>query len=214
MIGLSAAKSWQYLTGVYLGDGCVTHSSDGYPVFRLNTIDPDFAAVTKWSLQQHTARPISIHRHAVSKSSKDNYSLRCGDPEICKRFVDETAAKQKLPDWIWTEDQEGRLAFIAGLMDSEGFVSQNGRGSTYMGFKSCDSWFDDFIRVLNKSGIEVGKIGVEQPRKPGYKTPRRFHIKLPTWVSSGAYFNIGRKQRRIEAWAGQLSSETNMSDAA
>jgi len=211
MIRISADKNWEYLVGVYLGDGCVTHSNDGYPCFRLNTIDQDFAEATKGALQKFTDRPISIHCHAVSKSSKPNHSLRCGDPDICSRLVSETDGKKKLPDWIWSTDQDGRLAFIAGLMDSEGFVSKNSAGNAYMGFKSTDVWFDDFIRILNKAGIQVGKIGVEVPLKPHYRTPKRFTIKMRSWVDSGAYFNIQRKQRRVDEWGhAQLISETNM----
>jgi intein-encoded DNA endonuclease-like protein len=213
-IGQSAGKSWAYLVGVYLGDGCVT-LHQGQLVFRLNTIDEDFAVATKDALRAHTDRPMTIHCHSVSKSSKPNHSLRCGEWAIAQRLRDETDSKAKLPDWIWTTDQEGRLAFIAGLMDSEGFVSRNGCGRAYMGFKSTDLWFYDFVRVLNAAGIQVGQIGVEQPRKPGYRTPRRFTIKMASWVKSGAYFNIARKQARVDEWASaQLTSEANMRIAA
>lgn len=210
MIGKSAGKTWEYLTGVYLGDGCVTRNGAGRPVFRLNTIDMDFAEATKEALQDHTRYAVGIYTHTVSKSSKPNNSLQCNDPVICQKFVEETDGKQKLPDWIWTTDQDGRLAFIAGLMDSEGFVTQNSHGSTYMGYKSTDVWFDDFIRVLNMAGIEIGKVGVEVPLKPHYRTPRRFTIKMEGWVKSGAYFRIARKQARVDKWAAQVTSETNM----
>lgn len=214
-IGKSAGKSWEYLVGVYLGDGCVTKSSDGYPCFRLNTIDEDFAEATRSALRDHTDRPVSIHTHAVSKSSKPNWSLRCGDPIICKKLQEETGLKTHLPEWIWSADQGGRLAFIAGLMDSEGYVPVNGAGTTYMGFKSTDVWFMDFVRVLNMSGIQIGKIGVERPRFEGYRTPRRFTIKMKSWVDAGAYFNIQRKQQRVEKWVqAQLTPEANMQNAA
>lgn len=213
-IGKSAGKSWEYLVGVFLGDGCVT-VVQGYPCFRLNTIDQDFAEATKGALQHYTTRPVSIHVHAVKKSSKPNWSLRCGDPEICKRLQAETDFKKQLPEWIWTADQDARLAFIAGLMDSEGYVPVNGAGTTYMGFKSTDDWFMDFVKVLNVAGIKIGKIGVEKPRFEGYRTPRRFTIKMHSWVDAGAYFNIQRKQCRVENWVqAQLTPEANTQTAA
>lgn len=212
-IGKSAGKSWEYLVGVYLGDGCVT-KVQGYWVFRLNTIDEDFAMATKAALMEFTDRPVSIHSHPVSKSSKPNFSLRCGDQKLVLRFREETDNKKKLPSWIWTTDQEGRLAFIAGLMDSEGYVCKGTQGSIYMGFKSTDVWFDDFLRVLNMAGIRHGKIGVEKPRKPGYRVPRRVTLKMASWVQSGAYFNIARKQARVDQWAAQLTPEANMRNAA
>lgn len=176
--------------------------NQGYPVFRLNTIDLDFAQVTKEALASFTDRPISIHTHAVSKSSKPNHSLRCGDPLICEALKQETESKAKLPDWIFTADREQKLAIIAGLMDSEGYVCvKEGRGQAHMGFKSTDLWFDDYVKLMNSAGIVTGKIGVETPRKPHYRTPRRVTIKLRSWVDAGAYFRIARKQDRVDRWA-------------
>lgn len=206
-IGQSAGKTWAYLLGVYLGDGCVTdvfHQGRGrtYPVFRLNTIDSDFAEATREALHEFTDYKVSIHSHAVSKSSKPNWSLRCGDPRICEALRTETDNKAKLPGWIFTADKETKLAFVAGLMDSEGYVIvKEGRGQAHMGFKSTDVWFDDFLRLIQSVGIVHGKIGVEQPRKSGYRVPRRVTIKMRSWVDSGAYFRIARKQERVERWA-------------
>lgn len=199
-IGQSAGKTWAYLLGVYLGDGCVT-VANGYPVFRLNTVDIDFAEATRKALSAFTSRPISLHTHAVSKSSKPNHSIRCGDPLICEALKAETDSKAKLPDWIFTAERDLKLAFIAGLMDSEGYVCvKQGRGQSFMGFKSTDLWFHDFLRLMQSVGIVHGKIGVEQPRKPGYRVPRRVTIKMRSWIDAGAYFRIARKQSRVEEW--------------
>jgi intein/homing endonuclease len=168
----------------------------------LNTIDLDFAEATREALGAFTERPISLHTHAVSKSSKPNHSLRCGDPFICEALKAETDSKAKLPDWIFTTDRDVKLAFIAGVMDSEGYVCvREGRGQAHMGLKSTDDWFPDFIRLMQSTGLVTGKMGVEKPRKPGYRTPRRVMIKLYSWIEAGAYFRIRRKQERVEKWA-------------
>jgi hypothetical protein len=89
-------------------------------------------------------------------------------------------------------------------MDSEGFVAGNSNHTGrrfYMGFKSCDAWVPEFVRILDSVGISVGKIGIERPLKLGYKTPMRFAIKMQSWVDSGARFNIARKQKRVDEWA-------------
>lgn len=218
-IGQSAGKSWAYLVGTYLGDGCVTHQwtrdRKKRTCFRLNTIDKDFAEAAIDALRDHTKMAVCYSVHSVSKSSKPNHSVWCGDVALCDRLVIETEAKEKLPDWIWNADHDKKLEFIAGLMDSEGFASLNSKGQLYIGFKSCDVWFYDFVRLLNSVGINVGRIGIEKPLKPGYKTPQRFTVRRQSWFDSGAYFKIHRKQGRIEKWASdQLTSETNMRDAA
>lgn len=211
MIGQSAGKSFAYILGVFLGDGCVTRwqgagRSDRL-VFRLNTIDQDFAEATKAALADLSTYTATVCQHAVSKSSKPNWALACGDRALCERLVADTAKKHVIPRYVFDWPRELKLAFIVGLMDSEGFVAGNSNHTGrrfYMGFKSCDIWVPDFVRLLKSVGIEIGKIGVEQPLKPGYKTPTRFAIKMQSWVESGARFNIARKQARVDEWAATI----------
>lgn len=208
MIGQDASKAFAYILGVFLGDGCVTMSwNRGHkdrPVFRLNTIDEDFAKATTAALSSLSDYQVTVGCHAVAKSTKPNWSLVHGDKVLCERLVSDTESKRTIPSYVFGWSRDLKLAFIAGLMDSEGFVAGNSNHTGrrfYMGFKSCDVWFMDFIRVLQSVGILIGTVGVEQPRKPGYKTPRRFAIKMQSWVDSGARFNIARKQARVDEWA-------------
>lgn len=173
-------------------------------MFRLNTIDEDFAKATKAALEALSKHKVSLSCHAIAQSSKPNWALALGDRALCQRLMADTEKKRIIPGYVlgWTRDL--KLAFIAGLMDSEGFVAANSNHTGrrfYMGFKSCDPWVPEFVRLLQSVGIEIGKIGVERPLKPGYKTPRRFAIKMQSWVDSGARFNIARKQKRVDEWA-------------
>jgi len=122
-IGQSAGKSYAYILGVYLGDGCVTHSGDGYPLFRLNTIDEDFALAVKKALNDLVDNPVSISCHAVKKSSKPNWVLCCCSTELSRHLVDVTDGKKKIPDVISRWDRGMKISFIEGLMDSEGYVA-------------------------------------------------------------------------------------------
>lgn len=221
-IGQSAGKSFAYILGVYLGDGCVTRNMNyncgkvpkRFSTFRLNTIDEDFALAVKSAIEDISDSPVNICKHDVSKSSKPNHSLRCGDESLCNTLVIHTHGKAFIPPYVFDGDKDNKLAFIAGLMDSEGFVTYNKRtgSSYYMGFKCCESWVRDFARLLESVGIMVGKISDCPPYKDGYRTPTRFHIKLASWVRSGARFRIQRKQARVDEWQ-RLSSTTNMLDA-
>jgi hypothetical protein len=173
-------------------------------MFRLNTIDEDFARATATALGPLSDYKVTVGVHAVAKSSKPNWYLSLGDRALCQRLLDETERKRIIPAYVWEWPREHKLAFIVGLMDSEGFVAANSNHSGrrfYMGFKSCDLWFPDFVRLLQSVGIIVGKIGVEKPRKPGYKVPRRFAIKMQSWIDSGMRFNIARKQNRVDEFA-------------
>lgn len=208
-IGQSAGKSYAYLLGVYLGDGCLTTmTSKGkytYPVFRLNSIDPDFIEATKGALADLGCERIWISSHAVTKSSKSNHSLaaKIGDIPAIVGMRDLTGDKSHLPDMSdWTRDE--KLAFVSGLMDSEGFVAANSNTTNrrfYMGFKCCDPWVPDFIVLLQSLGVRIGKVQTQAPYRPGYKAPTRFTIKMQSWIDADCRFNIRRKQERVEEWA-------------
>lgn len=208
-IGQSAGKSYAYILGVYLGDGCVTRpSSRSAPhrrCFKLNTIDKDFAEATTVALRELTDATSCVSTHKVRTSPNDNHSLYCGCDDLCNLLVKDTERKSKLPVYIWRWPRENKLAFIGGLMDSEGFVAANKSNPTnrrfYMGFKSCDLWVFEFKTFMESVGIRTGKYSTEKPRKPGYKTPHRFHVKMQSWIDSGARFEIGRKQSRVDEWA-------------
>lgn len=204
-IGKSAGKSFAYILGVYLGDGCVTGNGGDRLIFRVNTIDPDFADAIKIALGEIVSAPVSIRREEVKKSSKPNYALCCSAGPLCHHLLNVTRDKQCIPDEVLSWPIEQQQAFVIGLMDSEGFVAEKTEGKTgrayYMGFKSCDVWVPEFVRLLEKMGVRIGKVSQCPPYKEGYKVPTRFHIKMQSWVDSGMRFNIVRKQSRVDRWA-------------
>jgi hypothetical protein len=230
MIRQSAGKSYAYILGVYLGDGCISNTvtsadSQNKRTFRLNTIDEDFALATKEALIDLGAVIVPIRKHDV-KNGRPNHALQCVVDDFGITLQSDTFNKTVIPRYVLEWSRENKLAFITGLMDSEGFVAANSGNPTnrryYMGFKSTDVWVADFVRILESVGIKVGVVSTEEPRQPHYRRPTRFTIKMQSWIDSGAKFNIARKQNRVDAWAAigayeqrsrhprRLSSETNM----
>lgn len=218
MIGQSAGKDYAYVLGVYLGDGCVTWLNDRgkkRKQFRLNTIDEDFARATAKALTAlYSEYKATVCRHSV-KGGRDNWALSFRAPELCEWLVSETSAKQQIPAWVLEAPREDRIAFVAGLMDSEGYVAYRketrwaATNRNYMlGYKSCDAWIPDFLRILDGLGVRYGSMSVEKPRKAGYKTPTGFRIKIQSWIDAGCYFNIRRKQDRIDLWASKGAYES------
>ena len=202
-IGQSAGKSYAYLLGVYLGDGCVSVDERGYHMFRVNTIDEDFALAIKAAIANVSQKNVTIHKQIVKKSSKPNYALTCCDQELCKNLLIDTGGDKSL--WPMFTLLESEKEFIVGLMDSEGFVAKNTKNHTgrayYMGFKSCDAWVPEFVKLVQSVGLKIGKVSKCPPYREHYKVPTRFHIKMQSWVDSGMRFNIKRKQDRVDRWA-------------
>lgn len=202
MIGKPAEKNFAYILGVYLGDGCITKDQYAHR-FRLNTIDIEFATATKNAFVALGSGQGSLTVHAVKKSSKPNCAFTVRHDEVCQALMRDTEGKKKIPDYVFEWSRENQLAFITGLMDSEGFVAANSNSTNrrfYMGFKSCDVWVPEFIRLLEIVGVKIGKVQTEKPLKPHYKAPTRFTIKMKSWIDQGCRFNIPRKQERVEQW--------------
>lgn len=205
-IGQSAGKSFAYVLGVYLGDGCVTNVQ-GYDRFRLNTIDRDFAEATAKAIGAISAyRPIINGPYQDKRFTKSRpyYCLYCGDRALCRRLKDETQSKARIPGWMFDAQRDVQLAFVAGLMDSEGYVTDGKSTWTnrrfYMGFKCCDGWIMDFARLLEHLGVRLS-VSREKPRKEGYKAPTLLRIKMQSWIDAGGYFTCARKQNRVNEWA-------------
>jgi hypothetical protein len=204
-IGQSAGKSYAYLLGVYMGDGCVYYVRGRRSGrFVMSAIDGDFVDATAEALKEVVGGPVWTKWYDT-KGGRPRKTLIKTARDLCATLVADTEGKTKIPDYVFSWPKENRLAFIAGLMDSEGFVAvQNGsptpRG-TYMGFKACGEWVRQFVRVLEITGIRVGKVSDCPPLKAHYKVPTRFTIKMQSWIDAGGYFTIKRKQERVEAWA-------------
>ena len=227
MIGQPAGKSFAYILGVYLGDGCVTRVGPR-KVFSMSTIDPEFAEAVRGAFFEYGATGGKIYGYMQPhKSKRMQYSMQIKHDAICKTLQEDTKCKQAIPPYVFDWPTENRSAFVQGLMDSEGFVAANSNKTNrryYMGFKSCDVWVPDFIKILQGLDIKIGKVQIEEPLLPHYKPPTRFTIKMASWVKSGIKFSIKRKQRRVEEWAScdaytqrarhprRLTSETNTLD--
>jgi len=208
--GQSAAKSFAYILGVYLGDGCVRANDMAY---TQSTIDKDFAEAVVRALADISDCPARVTYQEKPKKDQNcspAWTVYCSDRTLGRRLVADTEKKQKIPEYVFGWGREVQRQFVIGLMDSEGFVAANHqhRGyewqatnrSFYMGYKSCDPWVPELIRLMEGIGLKLGKVGQEQPRKPGYKTPTRFHVKMQSWIDSGCRFNIARKQDRVDQW--------------
>lgn len=198
-IGQSAGKTKHlaYLLGVYLGDGWIG-PINGYYRFRLNTIDSDFAEATASSLEAINEFKPSISVHPVSKSSKPNHSISANG-RLLSWMVMATEKKSKIPPCVWKLNKEAKLAFVAGIMDSEGYVAKGTNERMTLGLKACDGWLNDFYRLMNSIGVKIGKIGREN--LPSGKIASRFHFNIWSWIDAGCYFNIKRKNNRIIEWA-------------
>lgn len=207
MIGQSAGKSFAYILGVFLGDGCVTYTGQPawkYLSFRLNTIDRDFAEAAVEALERLTGQRPNIRRYPEKRGS-DYHAICLRHQELCEKLVADTDRKAKIPDYVWGWSLDEKRAFIAGLMDSEGYVAANRGNPTnrrwHMGFRTSAEWVGGFARLLETIGVQHTRLVWEKPYKPGYRPAAKLAIKMQSWIDAGCYFNIARKQERVKDFA-------------
>lgn len=201
-----------YLFGVYLGDGNVTK----HRYFRMNVKDREFAEAVGECLARVEGCQASIKEYATKRKDRpdtkyaNHFELFATAPDLCQKLESLTCQKGKIPDYIFTAPRSEKLYFIAGIMDSEGYVGEINRSKDptqktktnrrfYIGIKSTDLWIPQFKELLESVGVKTGKIGVEENKKlPNRKPSQRFHINIDSWVAAGCFFIIKRKQERID----------------
>lgn len=196
-------KPLAYIIGVYLGDGNISRvKSKNSHQFRLNTIDYDFVESTAEALLELTDVKPRIYSHPVEKSTNDNHYISHGCKLLCDYIESETDKKKRIPYWIMKERNKDILReFIAGLMDSEGSTSIDKRlgYNRYVRVRFCNSehWTPDFMSILQKVGC-TATIAKEKPYKASYKPMYRITINTKSFISSGCFFKIKRKQAKLD----------------
>jgi len=202
----SLTKELAYLIGVYLGDGNVNIyiRKDGKGknyIFRLNVIDKDFIEETKKCLNKiFPNRNVRIYKN-------DKYLLHFTDKNLCEFLRAITFSKKIIPEFIKEADREIRLSFLAGLLDSEGWVQKSKRkdsrigGQIQIGICNTELWIDEVAKMFQRLGVKVGKKQIEIPRKnniiQGKKPKIRYILQTNSFLKSGCYFTIKRKQSRL-----------------
>jgi len=200
MIRQSAGKEiyLAYLVGVYLGDGCLTNQR-GVMTFRLNTIDNDFAEKVRNTLGNLIGRNGSLCVHSVKKSSKPNHSLSCPANEL-SWLKESTSSKEKIPSFIFGYSRKEQIEFISGILDSEGYVSisKHRPGCITIGLKATSDWMLELYKMFQRLGVKIGKVGNEI--LPSGKIAHRFNFNSRSFIENGLYFNIKRKQDRLNEY--------------
>lgn len=215
--GQSAGKNFAYVLGVYLGDGCITkpkaHPSYNY-VFRLEVMDEDFALATKKALESLGCK--TNYRDSIQERYRQGKSfvVETRNTELTKTLREDTKCKEIIPDYVFKWGNDNKLAFISGLMDSEGFVSKrtkllsNGLPSFMLGIKMDFNILKQFKPILQSVGIKPGKYTLTKPKWITNIQTANLTLNLQSWINSGAYFNIQRKNEKVE----QYKSNINLND--
>ena len=194
--------STAYLVGVYLTDGSIYKNQ-----FYLESIDKDFCETVLSVLENILENFNKNIRYIEPRKKSDGYKyaatyrIKISSVELCQWLMKITNHKQTIPNEILNSDKEILLAFLSGLMDGDGGISKslirsNGTAMyqiTLCGFETLYGAVKDYAKVFDKLGIQYSKREQSQ-KKIGFIS---YVLKNFSFVDAGGYFNIIRKQKRL-----------------
>ena len=197
----SADKSFAYILGTYMSDGCVTKEYNKN-VLRLEVMDEDFANAFYHALESYGVN--HLKRYKI-----DNPRYRQGfsffvvsrDNDLCELLVSDTNHKKLIPDYVYKWDKELKLEFISAFMDGEGYVSKrtkimrNGLPSFSLGIEMEHVVLEQFKKILQSVGVKVGKFTHRKQRTNLLLST--ISLNINSWFESGCYFYILRKQDKV-----------------
>lgn len=214
-MNLNPSIELAYIFGVYLGDGCVCFSKHHNFYFSLNAIDQDFVEHTAKAIELITGKKFAVFEDRWHRNSgrKPLYKVVAYGKEFASWLRDKCEGKKKIPGWIKRADPEVQRSFVAGIMDSEGSVwdslSKRADGTpkiqTMLAVYTGDPWLKGFCKILEDLGVKLltrTSAMWNGSTRPVY----RQNIQARSFVESGCYFTIQRKQEKLEAYAFRVLS--------
>jgi hypothetical protein len=142
----------------------------------------------------------------LTRANRKVFSVRLSDVEFCRRISDMTFGRQNIPINFNLWDKTLQRELISGILDSEGYVSKtkihlyNNKevADVKIGVGACDLWIYELHRFCQETGIKVGVITREKIKSG--KIFAKFTFNKKSFIENGLYFNINRKQNRIEEY--------------
>ena len=135
------------------------------------------------------------------KSGRNFYCINTCSREVFDFFSINTALKMRIPEYYFTADDDTKRALLAGLMDTDGYISHR-EEETYstwrVGFGMNERGIvESAASLLRSLGANVGKIGTST--KGEYRTLHRFQLSAKLYGAAGCYFVAKRKQEKLQA---------------
>lgn len=197
--GQSAEKNYAYLLGLYFGDGHIEKRSDNNYIFRLQAIDKDFVEYAANILSIETGRDAKV-KEVKRKTSSGNLVYTCSVGSIYfKKIYEDTQRKQLIPQYVFSWTKDIQLAFLEGIMDSDGYMSARTNGSNWRfecGYRTTFVWALAIKKIFALVGIETKKL-IEIPQKAPKKDIYGFRVNLKSLAKSDFVFHLTRKQNRL-----------------
>ncbi len=125
----------------------------------------------------------------------------------------QTNKKSEIPKFVINSDKKIIAEFIAGLMDTDGYISfginKYGWKRFSLGFINSGNWMNQFINLLKDVGVKVGKKTLKKKyRSINEKDCYQVNINLRSFIENGLYFCCKRKQALLEKYQATIKYQS------
>ena len=213
-IGQSAGKlkSYAYILGTYLGDGCAYHDTHNRSyLYILNTIDEDFADRVFNELENLLNKKPRRYLRPAKGNRKPVHRVEVNSKELYAKLRNDTFDKMLLPPEAFNWPEDARKNLIIGAFDSDGWVSKSSLASGVsvyqLGIAKSKLYIKEMPKLLKSVGVACGKPNrMKQSREDGASLIRIL-VNKRSWVDAGMKFTAKRKQDRMNEYV-TATSET------
>ncbi|MGC9089742.1 MAG: LAGLIDADG family homing endonuclease [Caldisericia bacterium] len=144
-----------YLIGYFLGDGSLSKTKNGLRI-RFFDSSKEFLEEIANIIYKLTDKKYTVQR---DKRSKNNYVLTIYDKDLISKIISlteiEPSSKSliiRIPEYLYKSNIENIFSFLAGLIDSDGYVDKNKKRITFS--TASQKMKEDLIYALSLLGFK------------------------------------------------------------
>lgn len=210
-----------YSVGFILGD-CylqsysVVKNGKRYPAQCVRIGKPDLDAIERVRCEVKSCFDVEYAvMPRVLASGIVFHQLYLWRKDVFEFFSVNTAFKSKIPEFYFSANDNIKRDFVAGLMDSDGYIAQRFDGSRWqVGFGMTNREIvAGAASIMRSLGVKVGSIG--EDKKGDYRIVYRINPNIRSFIEAGCYFHAARKSDRLaNCKAYLLGSETSNAASA
>ena len=182
-----------YLIGSYLTDGWINIKRH---TLGLDVTNESFAKYFTECLKKLGLEPangIRIKHAKTHKGKKPIHRTRVYSRTLCAWLKEQCDEKNKIPMSIVQSSQECQIAFLAGAIDGDGMVANEGGHIAVYG---CAGWMGELPLLLKQIGIRTGGYRFIKTLPSG----KRFHavsIHRQDFIDRNGFCAVDYKQANI-----------------
>ena len=192
-----------YFFGAWLGDGYSSYTEAKKYIVGVKCSDKEIITRCYFSLLYNE----DPHKRGRVTEVKPNgggvllqYRVNFSGKDFCLWVRNLTGFKEQLPSYIWTASIEARLAMLAGLLDTDGSISDEGEGRYRLRFTGTLEFVEQVPELFARVGIDPGKLSTEYNRDNGWLDRYYFYPSIKDAAKIGFYFRCRRKQYRFKEY--------------